>query len=137
MAAAPAPCARHLPAPSPGIPGRIRGPAGLAEGVRPAGMRSSLRGGSPIRAHDASPQVSCRHRCPLIRRRLVPRPQSSADSPFPRDLLPGTFTAPGFSRGTGADKQTRGHKTRSKLIHLLGGPLPGVLMRSSLSNERF
>lgn len=137
MAAARAPCTRHLPPPSPGIPGRGRGPAGPADSVRPAGKRSSLPGGFPIRARDIPTQISWMHGCPLIRRRLVVRPQNSTHSPFPRDLLPGAFIPPGFPRGTGADKQTRGHKTQSKLIHLLGGPLPGVLMRSPLYNERF
>lgn len=62
--------------------------------------------------------------------------------PYPRGepssaLLPGAFTASVFPRGTGVDKQTGGHKNQSKLIHRQGGPLPGVLMRSSLYNEHF
>lgn len=128
-----------LPAPGtcPSIPRHSR------QGTRSGGARR-LRGQQGCAAPvvvpppaPASTPASARHGCSLIWRRLMPLPQGSTRSPFPRDLLPGAFTAPGFPRGTGADKQTPGHKTQSKLVHLLGGPLSGVLMRSSLYNERF
>lgn len=64
---------------------------------------------------------------------LHPHPNGEPGS----TLLPTAFTAPRFPRGTGEDKQTRGHKNQSKLIHLQVGPLPGVLMLSSLYNEHF
>lgn len=64
---------------------------------------------------------------------LHPHPHGEPGS----TLLPTAFTAPRFPRETREDKQTRGYKNQSKLIHLQVGPLPGVLMRSSLYNEHF